>query len=134
MQSFINIKSRRTKVKISKKLWESNLFSHLDKSFLKVGVGSYLKMQYEYAISDTAIAEKKVVPFCCLQRCIYCGRGFAFRTQQKKVFLVALVMIILRSLEQSERDGLTATVIYIFEAFFCRIIALLYADNQVLRN
>ena len=59
MQSFINIKSRDfTKVKISKKLWESNLFSHLDKSFLKVGVGSYLKMQYEYAISDTAIAEK----------------------------------------------------------------------------
>ena len=53
---------------------------------------------------------------------------------RKKFFLVALVMIILRSLEQSERDGLTATVIYIFEAFFCRIIALLYADNQVLRN
>ena len=64
MQSFINIKSRGfTKVKISKKLWESNLFSHLDKSFLKVGVGSYLKMQYEYAISDTAIAEKKLSLF-----------------------------------------------------------------------
>ena len=52
----------------------------------------------------------------------------------RKSFFGALVMIILRSLEQSERDGLTATVIYIFEAFFCRIIALLYADNQVLRN
>ena len=91
-------------------------------------------MQYEYAISDTAIAEKKLSLFAASRDAFTVVVVLHLEPSRKKVFLVALVMIILRSLEQSERDGLTATVIYIFEAFFCRIIALLYADNQVLRN
>ena len=51
-------------------------------------------MQYEYAISDTAIAEKKLVYRLSLfassspPRCIYCGGGFAFRIHYKKVFFL----------------------------------------------
>ena len=52
-------------------------------------------MQYEYAISDTAIAEKKLVYRLSLfasssppPRCIYCSGGFAFRIHYKKVFIV----------------------------------------------